>query len=57
MATIITFVSRSIARFFHFSLEIEFSAMRFTNYTIPRLHSTYAVANIDYENKKSSGPP
>ena len=40
------------ARFFHFSLEIEFNAMRFINYTVPRLCSTYAVATIDCENKK-----
>ena len=37
---------------FHFSLEIEFNAMRFINYTIPRLRLTYAVATIDCENKK-----
>ena len=29
---------------FHFSLEIEFNALRFINYTISRLCSTYAVA-------------
>ena len=34
----------AIARFFHFSLETEFNASRFINYTIPRLCSTYAVA-------------
>ena len=39
-------MSRSIARFFHFSSEIEFNALRFFNYTIPRLCSTYAVATI-----------
>ena len=33
-------VSRDIARFFHFSLETEFNALRFINYTIPRLSST-----------------
>ena len=32
--------------FFHFFLEIEFNALRFINYTIPRLCSTYAVATI-----------
>ena len=41
-------VSRNIARFFHFSLEIEFNALRFINYTIPRLCSTYAVATLVY---------
>ena len=39
-------MSRNIARFFHFSSEIEFNALRFINYTIPRLRSTYAVATI-----------
>ena len=37
-------MSRNIARFFHFSLETEFNALRFIDYTIPRLCSTYAVA-------------
>ena len=32
--------------FFHFSLEVEFNALLFINYTIPRLCSTYAVATI-----------
>ena len=32
--------------FFHFSLEIEFNALHFINYTIPRLCSTYAVATL-----------
>ena len=36
----------TIVRFFHFSLEIEFNALRFISYTIPRLCSTYAVAAI-----------
>ena len=40
-------MSRNIARFFHLSLETEFNALRFINYTIPRLCSTYAVATID----------
>ena len=40
------FVSHNIARFFHFYLEIEFNALRFINYTIPRLCSTYAVATL-----------
>ena len=35
-----------ICRFFHFSLEIEFNALRFINYTIPRFCSTYAVATL-----------
>ena len=42
-------MSRNIARFFHLSLEIEFNALRFINYTIPRLCSTYVVATIDIE--------
>ena len=44
------------SQIFHFSLEIEFNALRFINYTIPRLCSTYAVAtlvlNIFYRNLK-----
>ena len=40
-------VMRNIARIFHFSLEIEFNALRFINYTIPRLCSTYAVAALE----------
>ena len=39
-------MSRNIARFFHFSLEFEFNALHFINYTIPWLCSTYAVATI-----------
>ena len=39
-------MSRNIARFFHFCLETEFNALRFINYTIPRLSSTYAMATI-----------
>ena len=38
-----------MARFFHFSLEIEFSALRFINYTIPRLCSTYVVVTIVFQ--------
>ena len=40
-------MSRNIARFFHFSLETEFNALPFINYTIPRLCSTYAMATIE----------
>ena len=40
-------MSRNIARFFHFSLQIEFNALRFINYTIPRLCSTYVDATLD----------
>ena len=44
------------SQIFHFSLEIEFNAFRFINYTIPRLCSTYAVTtlvlNIFYRNLK-----
>ena len=36
--------------FFHFSLEIEFNALRFINYTVPRLCLTYAVATIQVIN-------
>ena len=32
---------------FSLSLEIEFNALRFINYTSPRLCSTYAVATVD----------
>ena len=39
-------MSYNIARFFHFSLEIEFNALHFINYTIPRLCSTYAMATL-----------
>ena len=39
-------MSRNIARFFHFSLETEFNALRFINYRIPRLCSTYAVEKL-----------
>ena len=46
MAAISLFVSRNVDRFFHFSLEIEFNALRFINYAIPRLFSTYAVATL-----------
>ena len=44
MAAIIILMSRNTARFFHFSFEIEISALRFINYTIHRLHSTNVVA-------------
>ena len=40
-------MSCNIARFFHFSLETEFNALRFIDYTIPRLCSTNAVAAIE----------
>ena len=47
MAAISAFrVTQHIARFFHFSLEVESNALRFINYTIPRLCSNYAVATI-----------
>ena len=47
MAAISAFgVTQHSQIFFHFSSEIEFNALRFTNYTIPRLCSTYAVATI-----------
>ena len=47
MATISAFrVTQHSQIFFHFSLEIEFNALRFINYRIPRLCSTYAVATM-----------
>ena len=39
----------TIARFFRFSLEIEFNALRFINYIIPRLCPTHAVATVVIE--------
>ena len=48
------FVSRSITRFFHFSLEIEFNALRFINYTIPRLCSIYVVATLYINDKEDN---
>ena len=47
MAAISAFRVTQHSQTFHFSLEIEFNALRFINYTIPRLCSTYAVATID----------
>ena len=44
MATIIAFCVTQHSQIFF--LEIEFNKMRFINYTIPRLCSTYAVAAI-----------
>ena len=46
MAAISAFRVTQHSQFFHFSLEIEFNVLRFINYTIPRLCSTYAVATI-----------
>ena len=37
------------SQIFHFSLQIEFNALHFINYTIPRLCSTYAVATISIQ--------
>ena len=39
-------MSRNIATFFHVSLEIEFNALCFINYSITSLCSTYVVAAI-----------
>ena len=36
-----------MARIFHFFLEIEFNALRFISYTMPRLCSTYVVATLN----------
>ena len=47
-------MSHNIARFLHFSLEIEFNALRFVNYTIARLCSTYAVATLDIRELKQT---
>ena len=46
MAAISAFGVTERSQIFHFSLETEFNALRFINYTIPRLCSTYAVATI-----------
>ena len=46
MAAISAFGVTQHNQIFHFSLEIEFNALRFINYTIPRLCSTYAVATL-----------
>ena len=46
MAAISAFRVTQHSQIFHFSLEIEFNALRFINYTIPSLCSTYAVATI-----------
>ena len=40
------FVSRSMATTFHVSLETEFNAVRFINYTILRLCSAFTVYSI-----------
>ena len=47
MAAISAFRVTQHIQIFHFSLEIEFNALRFINYTIPRLCSTNAVATIE----------
>ena len=47
MAAISAFRVTQHSQIFHFSLETEFNALCFINYTIPRLCSTYAVATID----------
>ena len=49
MATISAFRVTQHNQIFHFSLEIEFTALRFINYTIPMLCSTYAVATLAAE--------
>ena len=41
IAAISAFGVTQHSQLFHFSLEIEFNALRFINYTIPRLSSTY----------------
>ena len=47
MAAISAFrVTQHSQIFFHFSSEIEFNALRFINYIIPRLCSTYTVATL-----------
>ena len=46
MAAISAFRVTQHSQIFHFSLEIEFNPLRFIDYTIPRLCSTYAVATI-----------
>ena len=46
MTAFSTFRVTQYSQIFHFSLEVEFNALRFINYTIPTLCSTYAVATI-----------
>ena len=46
MAAISAFRVTQHSQIFHFSLEIEFNALHFISYTIPRLSSSYAVATI-----------
>ena len=46
MVAISTFRVTQHSQFFHFSLQIEFNALRFINYTIRRLCSTYVVATL-----------
>ena len=50
MAAISAFGVTQHSQIFHFSLEIEFNALRFINYTISRLCSAYAVATSDVLN-------
>ena len=54
MAAISAFGVTQHSQSFHFSLETEFNALRFINYTIPRLCSTYAVAIIEIYYKKNT---
>ena len=57
MAAISALVSRNIARFVHFSLETEFNALRFINYTIPRLCSNYTMATIAVQGNCGQSKP
>ena len=59
MAAISAFGITQHSQIFHFSLETEFNVLRFINYTIPRLYSTYAAAAIYILRKiiKFSGKP
>ena len=48
MAVIRAFRVTQHSQIFSLSLEIEFNALCFINYTIPRLCSSYAVATSDH---------
>ena len=46
MAAISAFGVTQHSQIFHFSLEIEFNALHFIKFTIPRLCSTYTMATL-----------
>ena len=51
MAAISAFRVTQHSQIFHFSLDIEFNALRFVNYTVPKFCSTYAVATLVERNR------